>query len=100
MLGMPANEMVGKRVDELSLVDPARRADLWRALMTSGWALGETAWTVPDIGAVLLHFVARRDVPIPGRHAVLVRRRQDDPPTLEDLDAAIEQAFPQLVAGG
>lgn len=42
---------------------------------------------------VILRCAARRDVPIPGRHAVLVRRRQDPMPTEDDFDAAIADAF-------
>jgi PAS domain-containing protein len=93
MLGMPAVEMVGTLVEERSLLDEDARRTAWSRLLEEGVAEGETAWRVPDTGAVQLRFVARRDVPIPGRHAVLVRRRLEPRPTLEELDAAVEEAF-------
>jgi hypothetical protein len=40
--------------------------------------------------------VARRDVPVPGRHAVLVRRVSEPVPTVADLDEALTIAFPSM----
>jgi PAS domain-containing protein len=94
MLGMPADDIVGHRIDQLSTRPPEVVARDWRTLLDEGGVMGETTWQVPDIGAVLLRFAARRDRPISGRHAVLVRRRQDPQPTLDELDAALAVAFP------
>lgn len=93
ILGLPAEEMVGRRVEDMSLMDPERRRELVERLLEEGSVTGETAWRVPDTGTVSLRFVARRDVPIAGRHAVIVRRRLDPPPTLADLEAAVAEAF-------
>ena len=93
ILGMPAAEMVGKRIEDLSLTDPAVRNAAWERLLGDGFVEGDTAWRVEGTGTVQLRFVARRDVPIPGRHAVIVRRRLEPTPTRADLDAAIEEAF-------
>lgn len=93
VLGMPAEDVVGRRVEEMSLTSPEQREILWRRLLADGTVSAETAWRVPEVGTVQLRFVARRDVPIEGRHAVLVRRRLDPAPTLEDLDAAVHEAF-------
>lgn len=93
ILGMPAAEMVGTRVADMALMTERDRQVTWERLLREGTAEGETAWRVPDTGAVQLRFVARRDVPIAGRHAVLVRRRLEPPPTLADLDAAVAEAF-------
>jgi hypothetical protein len=98
MLGMPADEMVGQRVDALVAGDPgggdgAGGATVWQAMLANGTCEGEVGWAVPDIGAVVIRFVARRDTPVAGRHAVLVRRHSDPPPTFEDLDAVISASF-------
>ena len=58
-----------------------------------GSLVGRTAWTVPDVGEIILRFVARRDSPVPGRHAVLIRRRSEPAPTFEDLDLAVASLF-------
>ena len=55
---------------------------------------GESSFLVPDTGAVFLRFIARRDVPIVSRHTVLVHRWHEPPPTMDDLDRALEKAFP------
>jgi hypothetical protein len=43
---------------------------------------------------VYLRYVARRDVPVPGRHVAFVRRRHEPPPGFDELDAAVAEAFP------
>jgi hypothetical protein len=43
---------------------------------------------------VFLRYIAKRDVPIVGRHTVLVHRWHEPAPTEDDLEAAVEQAFP------
>ena len=94
MLGMPASDFVGRRVDELTLGVHERGRPDWQTLLDAGEMSMESAWSVPDIGVVILRFVARRDVPIPGRHAVFVRRHHDPIPTQADLDEALQEAFP------
>ena len=49
---------------------------------------------MPDEGAVFIRFIAQRDVPIVGRHTVLVRRWHEPIPTAEDLETALAEAFP------
>lgn len=100
ILGMPAMDLVGRGVDELTIggSDPDRPP--WDALLATGEMAAESAWAVPDIGVVILRFVARRDVPIPGRHAVFVRRHSDPVPTQDDLDEALQAAFPIRSATG
>jgi PAS domain-containing protein len=93
ILGMPPAEMIGSRVDELSLTAPDERQARWDGLLRDGSVAGEAAWRVPETGTIQLRFVARRDVPIPGRHAVMVRRRLEAAPTLADLDSALAEAF-------
>jgi hypothetical protein len=95
ILGMPAEDMVGQRLDELSDRTPEARAAGWRFFVAQGWAVGETGWSVPTIGLVLLQYAVLRDRPVEGRHALLVRRRQDPTPTLQDLDEALAVAFPK-----
>lgn len=51
------------------------------------------AWSVPAVGEIMVRFVARRDAPVPGRHAVLVRRQAEAAPTAEDLDEALAASF-------
>ena len=42
---------------------------------------------------VYIRYVARRDVPIAGRHSVLVHRWNEPVPTAADLDEALVSAF-------
>jgi hypothetical protein len=53
---------------------------------------------VPAIGMVMINFAAGRDLPVPGRHALVVRRRRDPAPTSADLEAALADAFPRTAA--
>lgn len=78
MLGLPPDELVGRRADTFDLV-----AD----------GIGEARWEVPEVGSVLVRYLARRDVPIAGRHTVVVRRWHDPPPTPDELDVALREAF-------
>ena len=94
MLGLPSVDVVGQQVDALTASQPAFGEAAWATLLDTGSVRGEAAWAVPDIGAVVLRYVARRDTPVPGRHAVRVRRRSEPPPTLADLDAAVAEVFP------
>ena len=99
LLGLPAADLVGRRA---TLVEEGATngADWVTTLATEGMANGAGAWHVPEVGEVLIRFIARRDVPIPGRHAVVVARWQDPPPTVADLDRAIAEAFPGRDAAG
>ena len=63
-------------------------------LLQHGRVSGEGPWLVPDAGAVFIHFIAERDVPIAGRHTVLVHRWHEPIPTADDLEMALAQAFP------
>jgi hypothetical protein len=49
---------------------------------------------VPSGGSVIVHWRLRRDVPVRGRHTILVRRRREPEPTSDELDAALAEAFP------
>ena len=93
-LGSPAQDLVGRSLHELSMTDRAEIAGRRAMLLEEGTITGEATWVVPEAGRVFLRFVGRRDVPIPGRHAVLVRRISEPMPTLGDLEAAIREAFP------
>lgn len=96
-LGRTQDEAVGLRLDELADGDANRKT--WAAVLGdpagADTAFGEAAWTVPSGGHVFLRWYLRRDVPVFGRHTILVRRRQDPPPTAAELDAALAEAFPR-----
>ena len=93
-LGWPSEELVGRPIAEVSRTSPESRAALWRTFMEQGTLEGESAWLVPPVGDVIVRYVARSDVPVPGRHTVLVRRWNEPRPSFEDLEAAIAEAFP------
>ena len=95
MLGLPAADLVGQRATA-ALVDAGRAAgeDWATTLLSDGVASGTAAWQVPEVGEVLIRYIARRDVPIAGRHAVMVARWHDPAPTTDDLDRAVAEAFP------
>jgi len=98
VLGVPPADLVGRRLDELAHADDAGLPDIWQRLLATGSATGAWAWSVPAIGAVLVNFAASRDLPVLGRHALVVRRRHDPAPTLGDLEAALAEAFPRTAA--
>jgi len=93
-LGWPTQDLVGQSLRDLSLTGPAEIDGRRSRLLGEGLVSGEATWLVPDAGRVFVRFVARRDVPIPGRHAVLVRRVSEPQPDAADLDAALKAAFP------
>jgi PAS domain-containing protein len=98
-IGWPSEDLVGRSVIDISLADPAVRGEPWRSLLNDGRVSGEGPWLVPDSGAVYVRYIAERDVPISGRHTVLVHRWHEPPPTIEDLESAVAEAFPvRLVA--
>jgi PAS domain-containing protein len=93
-IGWPAEDLVGKSVREISLTDSATAAEAWETLIHQGVTAGETSYLVPDSGAVFLRYIAQRDMPIPGRHTVLVHRWHEPAPTEADLARAVQEAFP------
>ena len=93
-IGWPAEDLVGKSVRDISLVDERAAAVAWEEFLHEGRSAGETSYLVPDSGTVFIRYIAQRDVPIPGRHTVLVHRWHDPPPTEDDLARAVDEAFP------
>lgn len=98
VLGVPPGDLVGLRLDDLAQADDAGLPQVWQGLLATGGATGSWAWAVPAIGAVMVNFAAGRDRPVPGRHALVVRRRHDPAPSPSDLEAALAEAFPRTVA--
>jgi PAS domain S-box-containing protein len=99
-IGWPAEELVGRSVLEISLDDPEVREVPWQTLIEQGHVSGEGQWLVPDSGAVFIRYIAERDVPIEGRHTVLVHRWNEPVPTIEDLEQALIEAFPARASIG
>jgi PAS domain-containing protein len=93
-IGWPLDDLVGRSVLEISLADPAVRGEPWRRLLDQGRVEGEGPWLVPDQGAVFIRYIAERDVPITGRHTILVHRWHEPAPTIGDLEQALVEAFP------
>ena len=95
MLGLPTADLVGHRAGDLFRgADGAATAEAWPTLFADGTLEGEATWDVPDVGSVLVRYLARRDAPIAGRHTVVVHRWHDPAPTPTDLDDALREAFP------
>jgi PAS domain-containing protein len=97
-MGWPAEELVGRSVLEMSSADTEVRAEPWETLIQAGRVAAEGPWLVPDSGAVFIRFIAQRDVPIVGRHTVLVHRWHEPPPTEADLAEALTTAFPTVAS--
>lgn len=93
VLGLPPADLVGRPARALFAGGDGSGGDAWSVLLADGAARGQAPWDVPDIGAVLVRYVARRDAPIAGRHAVIVRRHHDPVPTDADLETALTEAF-------
>ena len=98
VLGVPPGELVGRRLDELARPGDAGLSEVWQRLLATGTVTGGWTWAVSDIGAVMVNVSAGRDIPVPGRHALLVRRKHDPAPTPADLEAALAEAFPRTAA--
>jgi PAS domain-containing protein len=92
MLGMTQEDLVGRSVDTLVASEGGRGED-WTTLVRRGSHSGDARWSVPEVGQIMVRFVARRDAPVPGRHAVLVRRHAEAAPTAADLDEALAMSF-------
>lgn len=90
-LGMTPVELVGQHLGDLD--------NVWPRLIAIGSASGAAEWSVPSGGSVPIHFAVARDRPVPGRHAMLVRRRHDPAPTPVDLETALAHAFPTVHPG-
>lgn len=95
ILGMPADDLVGLSVEEQTSAIWDHTPVDWRSIFDRAAEDigGVVAWAVPAIGEVILWCRARRDVPIPGRHAVVVRRHQEPELVGADLDEALWEAF-------
>jgi PAS domain-containing protein len=90
-------EAVGMLIEELAASDDADATATWLRLLDddeTGDRAGRSAWAVPSGGSVIVHWRLRRDVPVRGRHTILVRRRREPEPTSDELDAALAEAFP------
>ena len=98
-VGWEPIDLVGQTLDQLTRTDPDVFAQNVGNLRHEGFAAGEAKWHVPDAGEVFLRYVVRKDVPIPGRHTVLVHRWNEPVPTAADLDAALDAAFPDRERG-
>ena len=98
VLGVPPGDLVGRRLDDLADAEDGGLPQTWQDLLATGGATGSWAWAVPAIGAVMVNFAAGRDRPVPGRHALVVRRRHDPAPSPSDVEAALAEAFPTTAA--
>lgn len=96
-IGWEAHDAVGTSMMDISQTPRDRFDAKWQLLQDRGWVDGESTWHVPTIGDVYVRFIVARDVPIPGRHTVLVHRWHEPAPTRDELDAAIREAFPDRV---
>lgn len=94
MLGMPPEHLLGSSMTSLAVAAPGVPPLDWAALARDGGLAGAVALSVPSVGEVMVHVVARRDAPVAGRHAVLVRRQRDPAPTVVELMDALAVAFP------
>jgi len=93
-IGWASEDLVGKSVLDISLADAETRTEPWQTLLQEGQISGEGPWLVPDSGAVFIRYIAARDVPIVGRHTVLVHRWHEPSPTVDDLERSLREAFP------
>ena len=96
-IGWEADDAVGRSMNDISQTPPAEFDARWRVLHDQGWFAGASTWHVPLIGDVYVRFIVQRDVPIPGRHTVLVHRWHEPAPTRDKLADAIREAFPERV---
>jgi PAS domain-containing protein len=95
VLGMPPEDLVGATMAELAAPVPGLETLDWAELERRGELAGQLALAVPAIGEILVRVIARRDVPVAGRHAVLVRRHRDPAPTPDELAISLAEAFPK-----
>ena len=98
ILGRTQDEALGMLVEDIADSRDRDGAIFWGRLLHDvrgdAEAAGEAAWVVPSGGHVMIRWLLRRDVPVRGRHTILVRRRQEPEPTIDELEAALAEAFP------
>ena len=97
VLGQTQEESVGMTIEALAGPGNQAASERWLLARDDGGAedeVGEAAWPLRPSGHVIIQWRLRRDVPVPGRHTILVRRRHEPEPTGEALDAALQEAFP------
>lgn len=100
-LGRTQEEAVDMLVEELAGLDEPGDAAMWAALLedrTPGDKEGATGWSLPPEGRIMVRWRLRRDVPVPGRHTILVHRSLDAAPSGDELDAALDETFPRIGA--
>ena len=93
-IGRTQDEAIGSFVEDLAAPDNRQAGNQWSHWLEEREAAGETAWAVPSGGHVMVRWRLRRDAPVHGRHALLIRRRHEPEPTSEQMDAALAEAFP------
>ena len=99
-LGRTQEALLGLLIEELAAADDTAMdghdSSGWSGLLSddgSGDTTGQAAWPLQFGGHVLIHWRLRRDVPIVGRHTMLIRRRHEPDMTAADVDAAVAEAF-------
>ncbi|MEP6639765.1 MAG: hypothetical protein ABJC39_10490 [Chloroflexota bacterium] len=96
-LGRTQDETVGQSIEDLATPGGAAGSERWSHLLEGAVEVdhaGESAWPLDAGGDVMIRWRLRRDVPVPGRHTILVRRVHEPEPTQEALDEALAEAFP------
>lgn len=104
-LGRTQEEAVGLRVQELAIGNEPSAHDTATAAAATPWtepfpsvgpadASGRSTWPLRFGGHVLIRWRLRRDVPVAGRHTLLVRRENEGEITADDIAAAVAEAFP------
>ena len=93
-IGRTQDEAIGSFVEDLAAPDNRLAGEHWRRWLEEAEAAGETAWAVPSGGHVMVRWRLRRDAPVHGRHALLIRRRHEPEPTTAQMDEALAEAFP------
>ena len=96
ILGQTQDEAVGLSIDALAGSSGPAASDWLRARPDGGDRdeVGESAWPLRPSGQVMIRWRLRRDVPVPGRHTLLVHRRHEPEPSAQALDTALAEAFP------
>ena len=101
VLGRTQEEAVGLRVQELAMGAEPSAADAgstpWTELLdgiSPADTSGRSAWPLRHGGRVLIRWRLRRDVPVAGRHTLLVRRENEGEISADDIAAAVAEAFP------
>jgi PAS domain-containing protein len=93
-IGRTQDEAIGSFVEDLAAPDNRLAREQWSRWLQEAEAAGETAWAVPSGGHVMVRWRLRRNAPVHGRHALLIRRRNEPEPTTGEMDDALAEAFP------